>query len=60
MVKPAKKIKTDEEITSNLVSESLGLDNGNVVNNTLVRVEIVGEPTVVRSVSALTFRSTSQ
>ena len=42
MVKP----KSDEGtvLTSDLVSESLSLDDGNVVNDSLVGVEITGQP----------------
>lgn len=31
-------------LTSNLVSHSLGLDDGNVINDSLVDVEVLGEP----------------
>jgi hypothetical protein len=31
-------------LTSNLVSESLGLDDSDVVDDSLVEVEILGEP----------------
>ena len=31
---------------SNLVAEALGLDNGDVVNDALVGVEVVGEPAI--------------
>jgi len=59
-------------VTSNLVSESLGLDDGDIVDDSLVDVEVVGQPKAPntrvrhiqinshRQVSSLTFRSTSQ
>ena len=38
------KLKLDEEgLTGNLVSKSLGLDNCNIVDDTLVSVEVVGQ-----------------
>jgi hypothetical protein len=34
-------------LTSNLVSHSLGLDNGDVINDSLVEVEILGQSITV-------------
>ena len=45
-------------LTSNLVSHPLRLDDGDVIDDSLVEVEVLGEP--VGSASLLTFRSTSR
>ena len=34
-------------LTSNLVSHSLGLDNSDVINDSLVEVEILGQSTII-------------
>ena len=47
-------------LTSNLVSHSLGLDHGDVVDDPLVGVEVLGQPDWLGLRGALTFRSTSQ
>ena len=45
-------------LTSNLVSHPLRLNDGDVIDDSLVEVEVLGEP--VGSASLLTFRSTSR
>ena len=45
-------------LTSNLVSHPLRLDDGDVIDDSLVEVEVLGEP--AGSASLLTFRSTSR
>ena len=38
-------VSSSSLLTSNLVSHLLGLDDGDVINNSLVEVEILGQPT---------------
>ena len=51
-------------LTSNLVSHSLGLNDGDVINDSLVEVEILGKSGKItvkqKDLGELTFRSTSQ
>jgi hypothetical protein len=35
--------------TSNLVTETLGLDHGDVVDDSLVGVEVIGKPAIKRT-----------
>ena len=44
----------------NLVSHSLGLNDGDVVDDSLVDVEVLGQPVGVSTNNLLTFRSTSR
>ena len=45
-------------LTSNLVSEPLGLNNSDVINDTLVDVEVIGKPREDKTFHCITFRST--
>ena len=56
MVNPTSSHLESAELTGNHVSESLRLDDRDVVDDTLVGVEITGQSISVRS-RALTFRS---
>ena len=42
-------------LTSNLVSHSLGLDDGDIINDSLVEVEILGQSIKVKWISGLGF-----